>query len=56
MKSKLPEQIQLTGYVADFLTRFADALTNGYQVVPNPYSPVALPNGLIMCTLALPTK
>ena len=53
-KPKLPEQIQITAYVADFLSQYANAILQGYQVLQVPYSPVAMPNGLMMVTMQLP--
>lgn len=53
-KSKLPDQVQITGYVADFLTQYAEAILQGYRVLQVPYSPVAMPNGLLMVTMQLP--
>lgn len=52
-KPRLPEQLQITGYVADFLAQFAEAVLQGYRVLHVPYSPVAMPNGLLMATMQL---
>lgn len=52
--AKLPVQIQLTGYIADFLAKFATATLQGYQVLHIPYSPIATTSGMLMCTMELP--
>lgn len=52
--AKLPIQIQITGYVADFLSKFSEATLQGYQLLHIPYSPIATPSGMLMATLQLP--
>lgn len=54
-KAKLPEKIQITAYVADFLSQYAEAILQGYRMLQVPYSPVAMPNGLLMATMQLPS-
>lgn len=51
---KLPQEIELSGYVDDFLTEYAKALQNGYQIIRGPFSPCQTPTGLLMVKMGLP--
>ena len=53
--AKLPIQIQITGYIQDFLSRFAEAVLQGYEVLHIPYSPIATTSGVLMVTMELPS-
>lgn len=54
-KPKLSQTIQISGNVEVFLAEFAQAIRDGYEVVPSFYSPNCTPYGLLMATMQLPS-
>lgn len=52
-KAKLPKEIQISAYINEFLIEYAEAVKNGYEIVPSFYSPLVTPTGLIMVNMEL---
>lgn len=52
-KLPLPQEIQLSCHVEEFLEKYAQAIRDGYVITPSFYSPQVTPRGLLMVTMHL---
>lgn len=53
-KLLLPPEIEFSCHIEEFLAKFAQAIKDGYQIVPSFYSPNVTPRGLLMVSMQLP--